>query len=57
MAEIESITTRMALALGVVGLINVQLALFEGRLHVIEVNPRASRTDVLEGACRGRRSR
>jgi carbamoyl-phosphate synthase large subunit len=42
--EIEEITTRMALALGVVGLINLQLALFDGKLNVIEVNPRASRT-------------
>jgi carbamoyl-phosphate synthase large subunit len=37
-------TTRLALELGVVGLVNVQFASFEGVVHVIEVNPRASRT-------------
>ncbi len=37
-------TRRLALELGVVGLINVQFASFEGEVHVIEVNPRASRT-------------
>jgi carbamoyl-phosphate synthase large subunit len=35
---------RLAPALGVVGLINVQLALQDGRLFVLEANPRASRT-------------
>ncbi|MGH3039827.1 MAG: carbamoyl-phosphate synthase large subunit, partial [Gaiellaceae bacterium] len=40
-AETES---RLAPALGVVGLINVQLALQDGRLYVLEANPRASRT-------------
>ncbi len=42
--RMREITSRLALALGVVGLINVQFALHEGRLHVLEVNPRASRT-------------
>jgi len=37
-------TRRLALELGVIGLINVQFASFEGEVHVIEVNPRASRT-------------
>ena len=36
--------SRLAPALGVVGLINVQLALQDGRLYVLEANPRASRT-------------
>ena len=36
--------SRLALELGVVGLVNVQFATFEGVVHVIEVNPRASRT-------------
>ena len=36
--------TRLAPALGVIGLINVQLALQDGRLYVLEANPRASRT-------------
>jgi carbamoyl-phosphate synthase large subunit len=35
---------RMALELGVVGLMNVQLAVQDGEIYVIEVNPRASRT-------------
>src|SRR5256885_3628241 len=42
--EIRSTTTRIALELGVVGLINVQYAVAGGRLYVIEANPRASRT-------------
>src|SRR5688500_3752751 len=37
-------TKRFALALGVIGLINVQYAVFQGTVYVIEVNPRASRT-------------
>ncbi|MFT3931704.1 MAG: carbamoyl-phosphate synthase large subunit [Spongiibacteraceae bacterium] len=35
---------RMALELGVIGLMNVQLAVQDGEVYVIEVNPRASRT-------------
>ncbi|TVQ89937.1 MAG: carbamoyl-phosphate synthase large subunit [Deltaproteobacteria bacterium] len=42
--EIEATTARIALALGVVGLLNVQYAIHDGELYVIEVNPRASRT-------------
>jgi carbamoyl-phosphate synthase large subunit len=30
--------------LGVVGLINIQFAIFEGEIYILEVNPRASRT-------------
>ena len=37
-------TRRIALALGVVGLLNIQFASRDGAIHVIEVNPRASRT-------------
>jgi len=37
-------TRRLALELGVRGLMNVQYAVKGGRLYVIEVNPRASRT-------------
>jgi carbamoyl-phosphate synthase large subunit len=37
-------TRAFALALGVVGLINVQYAVRDGIVYVIEVNPRASRT-------------
>jgi carbamoyl-phosphate synthase large subunit len=43
-AEIEQQTTAMALALGVVGLMNVQFAVKAGDVYVLEVNPRASRT-------------
>jgi carbamoyl-phosphate synthase large subunit len=43
-AEIETIVGRIASALGVVGLLNVQLALAEGEIYVLEANPRASRT-------------
>ena len=44
LAECAATVTRLAPALGVVGLINVQLALQDGRLFVLEANPRASRT-------------
>jgi carbamoyl-phosphate synthase large subunit len=42
--EITETTGRIALELGVVGLINIQYAVAGGKLHVIEANPRASRT-------------
>lgn len=42
--ELERQTKAMALALGVVGLMNVQYAVKEGVIYVLEVNPRASRT-------------
>jgi carbamoyl-phosphate synthase large subunit len=60
--EIEEIVSTLAPALGVVGLVNVQLAVLEGRVHVLEANPRASRTvpfaskaigiNLVEAACR-----
>jgi carbamoyl-phosphate synthase large subunit len=37
-------TVALAKALGVIGLINVQYAVKDGRVYVLEVNPRASRT-------------
>jgi carbamoyl-phosphate synthase large subunit len=37
-------TRKLALALGVRGLMNVQYAIKDGTLYVLEVNPRASRT-------------
>jgi carbamoyl-phosphate synthase large subunit len=43
-AEIRQVVRTLASALGVVGLINVQLALADGTLYVLEANPRASRT-------------
>jgi carbamoyl-phosphate synthase large subunit len=61
-AEIRSIVRRLAQALGVVGLINVQLAVVDGSVYVLEANPRASRTvpfaskatgvNLVEAACR-----
>ncbi|MGZ8630727.1 MAG: carbamoyl-phosphate synthase large subunit [Actinomycetota bacterium] len=41
---IEDITRRLARRLGVVGLLNLQLAVKDERIWVIEANPRASRT-------------
>jgi carbamoyl-phosphate synthase large subunit len=43
-AEIERQTVELAGALGVVGLMNVQFAVQDGVIFVLEVNPRASRT-------------
>jgi carbamoyl-phosphate synthase large subunit len=46
-AEIETIKTytrKLALALNVIGLMNVQYAIKDGTVYVLEVNPRASRT-------------
>ncbi|MEX1153978.1 carbamoyl-phosphate synthase large subunit [Parvibaculum sp.] len=43
-AEIERQTREMALALNVGGLMNVQYAIQDGTIYVLEVNPRASRT-------------
>ncbi len=42
--QMRAHTRAFALALGVVGLINVQYAVKDGVVYVIEVNPRASRT-------------
>ncbi len=42
--QIRAATRDIALAIGVVGLINVQFAIHAGELYVIEANPRASRT-------------
>jgi carbamoyl-phosphate synthase large subunit len=44
MDEIREATSAIALHLGVVGLINIQFAVYGDELHVIEANPRASRT-------------
>jgi carbamoyl-phosphate synthase large subunit len=42
--EIDHQARALALELGVVGLMNIQFAVKEGRVYVLEVNPRASRT-------------
>jgi carbamoyl-phosphate synthase large subunit len=44
LAQIRAATRDIALGIGVVGLLNVQYAIHDGRLYVIEANPRASRT-------------
>jgi len=53
-AEMRDIVVRMARELGVVGLMNVQLAWQDGKVYVIEVNPRASRTVPFVSKCIGR---
>jgi carbamoyl-phosphate synthase large subunit len=62
LAAIERTVERLAPALGVVGLVNVQLAVQDGRIYVLEANPRASRTvpfaskaigvNLVDAACR-----
>jgi carbamoyl-phosphate synthase large subunit len=62
MDAIEEIVRGLAPALGVVGLVNVQLAVADGEVFVLEANPRASRTvpfaskaiglNLVEAACR-----
>ncbi len=42
--RIREMTRAFALELGVVGLLNVQYAIRDGKVYVLEVNPRASRT-------------
>jgi carbamoyl-phosphate synthase large subunit len=46
--------TSLALELGVVGLMNTQLAYQDGEIYIIEVNPRASRTVPFVSKCIGR---
>ncbi len=43
-AQIEDITRKIALAMQVKGVINIQFAIKEDTVYVIEANPRASRT-------------
>jgi carbamoyl-phosphate synthase large subunit len=59
---IETTVEKLAPALGVVGLVNVQLAVQDGEVFVLEANPRASRTvpfaskaiglNLVEAACK-----
>ena len=44
MTQIEEITNKIAVALETVGLINIQFAIKDDKVYVIEANPRASRT-------------
>lgn len=43
-ATVKTYTRKIALSLGVIGLINIQYALHNGTVYVLEANPRASRT-------------
>jgi carbamoyl-phosphate synthase large subunit len=51
--EMIDVATRSAIRLGVVGLMNVQFAVYEGDVYVIEINPRASRTVPYVSKARG----
>ena len=42
--KVCDISTKLALALGTKGLVNIQYLIYDNELYVIEVNPRASRT-------------
>jgi len=44
LAEIEDYTKKIADALQVVGLMNIQYAIADGKVYILEANPRASRT-------------
>jgi carbamoyl-phosphate synthase large subunit len=43
-ADMESYSKKIAKALNVIGLLNIQFAVKDGKVYVIEANPRASRT-------------
>lgn len=51
--EMREQVKQMALELGVIGLMNTQLAYQDGKIYVIEVNPRASRTVPFVSKCIG----
>ncbi len=51
--EMREQVRKMAVELGVIGLMNVQLAYQDGEIYVIEVNPRASRTVPFVSKCIG----
>jgi len=53
LAEIRSQTVLLAEALKVVGLMNIQFAVQEGTVYLLEVNPRASRTVPFVGKATG----
>jgi len=60
--EVERVVKRLGPALGVIGLLNIQLAIADGTVFVLEANPRASRTvpfaskaigvNLVDAACR-----
>ena len=52
--EITIMVKKIALEIGAIGLINVQLAYYKNELYLLEVNPRASRTIPFVSKCIGR---
>ena len=52
--EIIEMVKKIALEIGAIGLINVQLAYYNKELYLLEVNPRASRTIPFVSKCIGR---
>ncbi|MDG1230605.1 MAG: carbamoyl-phosphate synthase large subunit, partial [SAR86 cluster bacterium] len=52
--EISFMVKKIAIEIGAVGLINVQLAYYDKELYLLEVNPRASRTIPFVSKCIGR---
>jgi carbamoyl-phosphate synthase large subunit len=44
LSELEDLTAKLAKALNVIGLMNVQFAIKDDNIYILEVNPRASRT-------------
>ncbi|MDA0280854.1 MAG: carbamoyl-phosphate synthase large subunit [Proteobacteria bacterium] len=52
--KIRQQVSALALELGVIGLMNTQLAYQDGEIYIIEVNPRASRTVPFVSKCIGR---
>ncbi|HCH20200.1 MAG TPA: carbamoyl phosphate synthase large subunit [Cellvibrionales bacterium] len=52
-AEMRTMVKAMAKELNVIGLMNVQLAIQDDKIYVIEVNPRASRTVPFVSKCIG----
>ena len=52
--EITKMVKKIAIEIGAIGLINVQLAYYNNELYLLEVNPRASRTIPFVSKCIGR---
>ena len=52
--EITEMVKKIAIEIGAIGLINVQLAHYNNELYLLEVNPRASRTIPFVSKCIGR---
>jgi carbamoyl-phosphate synthase large subunit len=52
--EISVMVKKIAIKIGAIGLINVQLAYYNKELYLLEVNPRASRTIPFVSKCIGR---